>query len=140
MMSWLAMMLYYDTGLKNSQQRPWNELNFALCSSVPPFTQICICTCWKGGPRMAPTPSPNYRITIMIEMAGRCLGKGPGPWTSCALLRRRIACAPCTCACDAGSTDRAGCLRWRSCLQEVTRRRSCEDEPGQFQGSRIQIE
>ncbi len=56
-----------DSGTHNSvPEMSWNS----LCA--PPFTQICISTCWKGGPRM---PSP-HRITI--EMAGRCLEKGPG--------------------------------------------------------------
>jgi hypothetical protein len=44
-----AMILFYDPGLRNSQQRLWDELNGAT-----PFTQICIRTSWKqwkSGPR-----------------------------------------------------------------------------------------
>jgi hypothetical protein len=51
MMSWLAMMLYYDTGLKNSQQRPWNELNFALCSTFHSDLHLHVLERWpKDGP------------------------------------------------------------------------------------------
>ncbi len=33
MILWLAVIMYYDTGLINSQKRPWNELYFALCAT-----------------------------------------------------------------------------------------------------------
>jgi hypothetical protein len=50
------------------------------------------------------------------------------PWMSCASSRRRTACGACTCACDTGSTNLAGCLRWQRCLQEVRLRRLCGGE------------
>ncbi len=120
MILWVAVIMYYDTGLMNSQSVPGMSW-ILLCA----FTHICtadgIRTYRKGGPRMSPTSSPNCNRNGWQVPRER-------PWTSCASSRRRTAWGPCTCACDAGSTDLAGCLRWRRSLQEARLTRLCGSE------------
>ncbi len=97
---WMAMIMYYDKGLRNLQQHLWNELNFALCATfhldLHPHEL-----------ERLHKDDPHTFTELAIDMAGRCHKKGPGRPAShrAAVQPAAPARSGCTCTCDAGSTD-----------------------------------
>ncbi len=89
-----AMILFYDPGLRNSQQRLWDELNGATRT---PFTQICIRTSWKqwkSGPRAWAIEMDGQNTTLLHKCFGRParfrVGAAVQPWA----VRPRQAAPP----------------------------------------------